>query len=145
VDRDRRKGEEKEKTDETETNIVPTITCCTFPIKKKICGKRGVLRSAFSWGPIRPDLNKAELGKRPLMERGIVTHVAHVEVEIESVVATAIGSAELGSSARGGSAGSTLLRGGEFIFERLATDNVGELVDCDCASGGVQFDPVECV
>jgi hypothetical protein len=72
-----------------------------------------------------------------------VTHVAHIEVE--STVAAAAGSAVLGSSVRGGRTGSTLLRGGEFMPGRLAIDNVGELVDCDCASGGVEFDPVECV
>jgi hypothetical protein len=106
--------------------------------RKKICGKRGVLRSAFSWDPIYPNSSKA-----PLKEWGLVTQTAHVAVE--STVTIAVGSTVLGSSVRGGKAGSTLLRGGEFIPGRLATDNVGELVDCDCAREGVEFDPVECV
>lgn len=84
-------------------------------------------------------------GQTPLKERGIVTHVAHVEVEVEVTAVAAMGSVGLGSSVRGGSAGSTLFRGGEFVFGRLAVDSVGELVDCDCPNGGVEFEPVECV
>jgi hypothetical protein len=56
-----------------------------------------------------------------------------------------VGSDELGSSLRGGSAGSTLFRGGELLPGKLAVDSVGELVDCDVASGGVEFEPVEYV
>lgn len=56
-----------------------------------------------------------------------------------------VNSGGLDSSVRGGSAGSTLLRGGELLPGRLAVDNVGELVDCDATRGGVEFEPVECV
>lgn len=54
----------------------------------------------------------------------------------------AAGSTAVNSSLRAGSVGSALLRGGEFAPGRLATDRVGELVDCDCPSGGVEFGPV---
>lgn len=85
------------------------------------------------------------MGKGHCKERGIVTRVAHVEGEVEATVATGVGSGGLISSVRGGNAGSTLFRGGELLPGRLAVDNVGELVDCEAASGGVQFEPVECV
>jgi hypothetical protein len=91
---------------------------------------------------MRPRPTKQKWAKTPLKERGIVTRVAHVEVEVGAAVWIAVGPAGLDSSVRGESAGSTLFRGGEFVFGRLAIDNVGELVDCDCASGGVE---VECV
>jgi hypothetical protein len=59
-------------------------------------------------------------------------------------VAADIGSAGDSSSVSGGSAGSTLFRGGEFVFGRLAVDKVGELVLC-CPGGGVELEPVEWV
>jgi hypothetical protein len=62
---------------------------------------------------------------------------------VETAVETVVASVGLISSVRGGSAGSTLLRGGEFVFGRLAVDSVGELVDCDSARGGVDVEPVE--
>jgi len=84
--------------------------------------------------------------QKPLKERGIVTHVAHVEVEVEATGATTVvGSVGFDSSVRGGNEGSALFRGGEFVFGKLAIDSVGELVDCDCASDGVEFEPVEWV
>lgn len=70
---------------------------------------------------------------------------AHVEVEVVVTVAIGAGSGEVASSVRGGNAGSTLFRGGEFVLGRLAVDNVGELVACECPSGGVELEPVECV
>jgi len=54
--------------------------------------------------------------------------VAHVEVEVVVTVAIRAGSVEVASSVRGGNVGSTLFRGGEFVFGKLAVDKVGELV-----------------
>lgn len=68
---------------------------------------------------------------------------AQVEVEVVVTVATGGGSVVVASSVRGGNPGSALLRGGEFVFGRLAVDKVGELVFCDCPSGGVELEPVE--
>lgn len=75
-------------------------------------------------------------------ERGIINHVAHVEVEVETATAGANASRGFSSSSTGGRADSTGLSGGELVLGRLATESVGELVDCEFASGGV---PVECV
>jgi hypothetical protein len=75
-------------------------------------------------------------------QRGIVTHVKVVRVVI---VVGAFFSGESGSSSTASSDGSTLLRGGELVLGRLAVESVGELVDCDCASGGVDAEPVEWV
>lgn len=72
-----------------------------------------------------------------------MNRVAHVEVEVVAVIASAADSNGVCSSARGGSVGSALFLGGEFVFGKLAIDNVGELVDCDCASVGVELEPVE--
>jgi hypothetical protein len=74
-------------------------------------------------------------------ERGIVTHV---ELVVTIVAATAV-SIGLGSSSTAGSAGSMLLRGGELVLGRLAVERVGELIGCDCPSGGVELEPVEWV
>lgn len=74
-----------------------------------------------------------------------MNHVAHVEVEAAATVGATGTSAGFGSSATGARAGSTALGGGEFVFGRLAVDNVGELVDCDVVRGGVAFEPVDCV
>jgi hypothetical protein len=97
------------------------------------------IKAVASCGPLEQE------GATAIKERGIVTHVAHVEVEVETSIVIAVASLGLVSSVRGGSAGSTLLRGGEFVFGRLAADSVGELVDCDCASGGVEVEPIGCV
>jgi len=77
--------------------------------------------------------------------KGIVNHSAHVEVEVVVIVGATDTSDGLASSATGGRIGSTALGGGELVFGRLAVDNVGELVDCDWANGGVAFEPVDCV
>lgn len=75
-------------------------------------------------------------------ERGIVIHVAHVEEEVAIVAASA--KAVFASSATVERPGEDAFGGGEPLG-RLAIDSVGELVDCDCASEGVEFVPVECV
>lgn len=76
---------------------------------------------------------KQKMGREAIKGAGYRKLVfAHVEVEVEAAVATvAAGSAAVGSSLRAGSVGSALFRGGEFAPGRLATDKVGELVDCD--------------
>jgi hypothetical protein len=109
-----------------------TITYDTFPKREEEKKKRRA-----SGGPLEQEVATA------IKERGIVTRVAHVEVEVETAVVTVVASVGLISSVRGGSAGSTLLRGGELVFGRLAVDSVGELVDCDNARGGVEVEPVE--
>jgi hypothetical protein len=122
----------KVRREKDETLSLDTITCCTFPNKKK-----RMKRTAC--GPLvwpRPNAIK---------ERGIVNRVAHVEVEAVAAIASAVGSIRVCSSARGGSVGSTLFLGGEFVFGKLAVDSVGELVECDCASDGVELEPVEWV
>jgi hypothetical protein len=114
--------------------------------RRYCCVKSGcVLRSARKPKLVSLLQEQSRNGQVPLKERGIVTHVAHVEVEVEATVGTAVGSGVLFSSVRGGSAGSTLFRGGELLPGKLAVDKVGELVDCGCPSGGVEFEPVECV
>jgi hypothetical protein len=126
-----------------ETLVLDAITYSTFPKLKEENESGCVLRSART-RPTRPT-EQSRIDQKPLKERGIVTHVAHVEVEVEATVVTAIGSVGLDSSVRGGNAGSTLLRGGEFMLGKLAVESVGELVDCDGARGGVEFEPVVCV
>lgn len=74
-----------------------------------------------------------------------MNHVAHVEVEVAVMVGATDTSAGFVSSATGARTGSTALGGGELVLGRLAVDRVGELVDCDGASGGVAFVPVDCV
>lgn len=74
-----------------------------------------------------------------------MNHVAHIEVEVAAIVGATDTSVGFGSSATGARTGSTALGGGEFVFGRLAADSVGELVDCDVVSGGVAFEPVDCV
>jgi hypothetical protein len=44
----------------------------------------------------------------------------------------------------GSAAGSGVFAGGDVWFGKLVVDSVGELVACDCASGGVALVP-ECV
>lgn len=78
-------------------------------------------------------------------ERGIVTRVAHVEVEVDVGIAAVVSSTGLTSSTTGGKAGSTALGGGEFVFGRLAIESVGELVNCEAPNGGVEADPVDTV
>jgi hypothetical protein len=112
--------------------VLDAITYNTFP-KREEDMKSGV----------RPAVRSNRKGATAIKERGIVTRVAHVEVEVETAVVTVVVSGGLISSVRGGSAGSTLLRGGELVFGRLAVDSVGELVDCDSARGGVEVEPVE--
>ena len=73
-----------------------------------------------------------------------MNHVAHVEEEAAATVGVTDTSAGFDSSATGARTGSTALGGGELVFGRLAVDNVGELVDCDVARGGVAFEPVDC-
>ena len=69
--------------------------------------------------------------------------ISHVEVEVVAGGRPAAfeesTSTGLESSITDGKVGSALCRGGELLG-KLAVERVGELVDCDCASGGV---PVE--
>jgi hypothetical protein len=60
-----------------------------------------------------------------------VNHIAHVEVEVVTIVGATVISAGFASSATGGKIGSVPFGGGELVLGRLAADSVGELVECD--------------
>ena len=55
---------------------------------------------------------------------------------VVAVISGAFASSSTGAS-------SAAFGGGEVVFGRLAIERVGELVDCELASGGVALDPVE--
>jgi hypothetical protein len=74
-----------------------------------------------------------------------VNHIAHVEVDVVAGVGATVISTGFASSATGGRVVSTTFGGGELVLGRLAADSVGELVECDWASDGVEFEPVDCV